>query len=212
MNLKKKIISIDIPSGLNSDTGQPLGSSVIAHTTICMGFYKPAHFLIPSKNNCGEKVLLKLPLKIPSKISPRIHLLKSEKIRKSLPRHNNSICKYDKGHVVVIGGVMSGAARIVAFASRKVGAGLSTILVNPDHLKYYSKCEPGTIVAEYSDNHLLKKDVLVIGPGLGKDYDKNFIKKIILKFEGKIIVDADAISIFENQRNEFHQLIKKKNH
>ena len=207
---KKKIISIDIPSGLNSDTGQPLGSSVIAHMTICMGFYKPAHFLIPSKNNCGEKVLLKLPLKTPTKMSPKIHLLKNEKIYKNLPKHNNSINKYDKGHVVVIGGVMSGAARIVAFASRKVGAGLSTILVNPDHLKYYSKCEPGTIVAEYSDNHLLKKDVLVIGPGLGKDYDKNFIKKIILEFEGKIIVDADAISIFENQRNEFHQLIKKK--
>ena len=207
---KKKIISIDIPSGLNSDTGQPLGSSVIAHMTICMGFYKPAHFLIPSKNNCGEKVLLKLPLKSPIKMFPKIHLLKNEKVYKSLPKHNNSINKYDKGHVVVIGGVMSGAARIVAFASRKVGAGLSTILVNPDHLKYYSKCEPGTIVAEYSDNHLLKKDVLVIGPGLGKDYDKNFIKKIILEFEGKIIVDADAISIFENQRNEFHQLIKKK--
>ena len=207
---QKKIISIDIPSGLNSDTGQPLGSSVIAHMTICMGFYKPAHFLIPSKNNCGEKVLLKLPLKTPTKMSPKIHLLKNEKIYKSLPKHNNSINKYDKGHVVVIGGVMSGAARIVAFASRKVGAGLSTILVKPDHLKYYSKCEPGTIVAEYSDNHLLKKDVLVIGPGLGKDYDKNFIKKIILEFEGKIIVDADAISIFENQRNEFHQLIKKK--
>ena len=207
---KKKIISIDIPSGLNSDTGQPLGSSVIAHMTICMGFYKPAHFLIPSKNNCGEKVLLNLPLKTPTKISPKIHLLKNEKIYKNLPKHNNSINKYDKGHVVVIGGVMSGAARIVAFASRKVGAGLSTILVNPDHLKYYSKCEPGTIVAEYSDNHLFKKDVLVIGLGLGKDYDKNFIKKIILEFEGKIIVDADAISIFENQRNEFHQLIKKK--
>ena len=207
---KKKIISIDIPSGLNSDTGQPLGSSVVAHMTICMGFYKPAHFLIPSKNNCGEKVLLKLPLKSPIKMSPKIHLLKNEKVYKSLPKHNNSINKYDKGHVVVIGGVMSGAARIVAFASRKVGAGLSTILVNPDHLKYYSKCEPGTIVAEYSDNHLIKKDVLVIGPGLGKDYDKNFIKKIILEFKGKIIVDADAMSIFENQRNEFHQLIKKK--
>ena len=207
---KKKIISIDIPSGLNSDTGQPLGSSVIANMTICMGFYKPAHFLIPSKNYCGEKFLLKLPLKTPIKMSPKIHLLKNEKIHKTLPKHNNSINKYDKGHVVVIGGVMSGAARIVAFASRKVGAGLSTILVKPNHLKYYTKCEPGTIIAEYSDKQLLKKDVLVIGPGLGKDYDKSFIKKIILKFDGKIIIDADAISIFENQKNEFLQLIKKK--
>ena len=51
--------------------------------TICMGFYKPAHFLIPSKNYCGEKVLLKLPLKIPPKMSPKIHLLKKEKIYKN---------------------------------------------------------------------------------------------------------------------------------
>ena len=52
---KRKIISVDIPSGLNSDTGSPQGCSVIASITICMGFYKPAHFLIPSKNYCGEK-------------------------------------------------------------------------------------------------------------------------------------------------------------
>ena len=51
---------------------------------------------------------------------------------------------------------------------------------------------------------------MVIGPGLGKGYDKNFIKKLILNFNGKIIVDADAISVFENQKNEFRQLIKKK--
>ena len=41
------------------------------------------------------------------------NFLKNEKIYKNLPKHNNSINKYDKGHVVVIGGVMSGAARIV---------------------------------------------------------------------------------------------------
>ena len=168
INNSKRIISVDIPSGLNSDSGISHGCSVNASMTICMGFYKPAHFLNPSKNYCGEKVLLQLPLNIPSKIKPKIYLLKKDKIYNSLPKHNNFINKYDKGHVAVIGGIMSGAARLVAFASRKVGAGLSTILVDPNHLKYYSNCEPGTIVAEYSDNQLLKKDVLVIGPGLGR--------------------------------------------
>ena len=161
---KRKIISVDMPSGLNSDTGSPQGCSVIASVTICMGFYKPAHFLIPSKNYCGEKYLLKLPLKIPSKTKPKIHLLKKDKIFNFLPKHNNSISKYDKGHVVVIGGIMSGASRLVAFASRKVGAGLSTILVNPNHLKYYTKCDPGTIVAEYSDKQLIKKMCWLLVP------------------------------------------------
>ena len=109
------------------------------------------------------------------------YLLKKDKVFSFLPKHKNSINKYDKGHVVVIGGIMSGAARLVAFASRKVGAGLSTILVNPNHLKYYTKCEPGTIVAEYSDKQLIKKMCWLLVPGLGKDYDKNFIKKINFK-------------------------------
>jgi len=207
---KRKIISVDIPSGLNSDTGTPLGCNVIASKTICMGFYKPAHFLIPSKNYCGNKFLLKLPLKIPSKITPKIHLLKKDQICSHLPKFNNAINKYDKGHVAVIGGIMSGAARLVAFAARKVGAGLSTILVNSNHLKYYTKSEPGTIVVEYSDKQLINKDVLVIGPGLGKSYDKKFLKKLILRFNGKIIIDADEISIFENEKNEFYQLMRKK--
>ena len=50
----------------------------------------------------------------------------------------------------------------------------------------------------------------VVGPE--KNYDKNFIKKIILNFDGKIILDADAISIFENHKSEFYKFIKKRNH
>ena len=66
---------------------------------------------------------------------------------------------------------MSGAKNC-CIRLKKSRCWLSTILANPDHLKYYSKCEPGTIVAEYSDNHLLKKDVLVIGP----DWERIMIK------------------------------------
>ena len=54
-----------------------------------------------------------------------------------------------------------------------------------------------------SEIELLKKDVLVIGPGLGKDFDINLIERIILIFKGKIVIDADAISNFENYSKSF---------
>ncbi len=209
---KKKVVSIDIPSGINVDTGQVYNLAVNATITLCMGFFKPAHFLIPSKEFCGEKILLKLPLKLPRKIQPKISLINQKKIFEYIPKFNPkiNINKYDKGHVLIIGGKMAGASRIVALASRKVGAGLSTILVLPQHLKYYGGTEPGTIVSEFSENELLKKDVLVIGPGLGKDFDINLIERIILIFKGKIVVDADAISNFENCSEKFLKLLSSK--
>ena len=209
-NSKKKIISIDIPSGIDGNTGEDYGAFIRASITLCMGFFKPLHFLMPSKDACGEKVLLKLPLKPPKKDSPEIFVIEEKKILKKIPRFGNDVHKYTKGHVVIIGGEMAGASRMVAIASRKVGAGLSTILVLPKHLKYYAGSEPGTIISEFNIEKLQKKQVLVIGPGLGKDFDLKLIIQIISTFKGKIILDADAISNFKNYTEEFYKLASSK--
>ena len=52
------------------------------------------------------------------------------------PSHNSNINKYDKGHVLIIGGEMAGASRLVAYSSRKTGCGLSTISVEEKNLKF----------------------------------------------------------------------------
>ena len=128
-----------------------------------------------------------------------------------LPDFFKSDCnKYDRGHALVIGGKMSGASRIVALVSRKIGCGLSTIGVSKNYLKYYNGVEVGTIVQEITKD-LLKKDVLVLGPGLGKNFDKKEIIFFFLEvFKGPIVIDADAISIFKDERKLFYQIIKKK--
>ena len=114
-----------------------------------------------------------------------------------------------KGHVLVIGGEMSGASRMVALAARKLVVGFSTIGVLKEHLKYYGGSEVGTII-KIIDSNLLKKDVLVIGPGLGKAYDKKIIINFIEQFNGPIIFDADAISIFKNNKSFIYKLLMKK--
>ena len=112
--------------------------------------------------------------------------------------------------LLVIGGKMSGASRIVALVSRKIGCGLSTIGVSKNYLKYYNGVEVGTIVQEITKDLLKKKDVLVLGPGLGKNFDKKEIIFFLEVFKGPIVIDADAISIFKDERKLFYQIIKKK--
>ena len=98
---------------------------------------------------------------------------------------------------------------MVALAARKIGCGFSTIGVLKEHLKYYGGSEVGTII-KIIDSNLLKKDVLVIGPGLGKAYDKKIIINFIEQFNGPIIFDADAISIFKNNKSFIYKLLMKK--
>ena len=206
---QKYIIAIDLPSGIKCDTGQILGTSVKADLTLCMGFYKPAHFLLPGKMQSGEKKIIKLCLKVPKKLKPNINLIDSE-ICNFLPKFKFDCNKYDKGHVLVLGGEMSGASRIVALVSRKIGCGLSTIGVSKKYLKYYNGVEVGTIVQEITEDLLKKKDVLVLGPGLGKKFNKKEIIFFLEAFKGPIIIDADAISVFKDEKELFYQIVRKK--
>ena len=206
---KKKIISIDIPSGVCANTGKIFGTAIKADITLAMGFYKPAHFLLPSKSNCGKVKLLNLKLPSPKKRSPEINLI-SNKYTKKIPTFDLGINKYDRGHVIVIGGEMPGASRIVALTSRKVGAGLSTIAISKKFLSLYAGTEPGTILSLYKEDVLNKKNVLVIGPGLGKNFSIESIEKIIIKFSGPVVLDADGISNFKNHKEKFFNLLSKK--
>ena len=209
---KKKIISVDIPSGINPDTGGNFGANINADYTLAMGFFKPAHFLLPAKKYMGKLKVIDLNLKLPRILNPDISIINKKIIQNFQLLHEIDINKYDKGHVCVVGGKMAGAARIVAITSRKIGAGLSTISVEKKYLTYYTKSEVGTIVEEFNNSSLCKKNVFVIGPGLGKDFKKTRICKLLENIKEPIILDADAISIFEKDRDKFYSiLVKKKN-
>ena len=206
----KKIISIDIPSGINPDTGENFGANINADHTLAMGFFKPAHFLLPAKKYIGKLKVINLNLKLPRILKPDISIINKKTIPNFQLIQEMGINKYDKGHVCVFGGKMSGAARIVAMASRKIGAGLSTISIEKKYLNYYTKTEVGTIVEIIKDSSLYKKNVFVIGPGLGKDYKKAKICKILETVKEPVILDADAISIFKNDRDKFYSILMKK--
>ena len=175
-----------------------------------MGFFKPAHFLLPAKKFVGEVKVLDLDLKLPKNLKPNINIINKKMAQNVHLDHEIDINKYDKGHVCIIGGKMAGASRIVAKTSRKIGAGLSTISVEKKYLNYYTKTDVGTIVETLNSQSLNKKNIFVAGPGLGKDFKKSQICKLIKTVKEPVILDADAISIFENDKNQFYSMLKKK--
>ncbi len=209
-NSEKMVVAIDIPSGINADTGEIMGNCVRADITLAMGFYKPSYFLHPGKVFCGDIQKMNLRLENYSGNKSQINLVKKTYFKNKFPQFELNISKYDKGHVVVVGGEMSGASRLVAYAARKTGCGLSTISVDKKNLKFYNQSDPGTIIKVFNINDLNDKDVLVIGPGLGKNFNLSRVEKIIKIFNGPIIVDADAISIFRDNREKFYNIIKNK--
>ncbi len=212
-NRKNKIIiSIDLPSGIDGDSGNILGISVKSNITLAMGVYKPAHFLNPSKSYCGEVKLLNLKLpNLKKNIYPQIFLLKKKFFENKFPSFSLNVHKYNKGHVHVIGGIMAGASRIVAYSARKTGCGLSSIIVNDEDLKFYSGTEPGTIIRSSKEKIDTKKvDCLVIGPGLGKSFSKKQFLEILKIYKCPVIIDADAFNIFKNFKKEFYKVLQKR--
>ena len=176
-----------------------------------MGVFKPAHFLHPSKDYCGKVELLDLNLPDVKNNSPQIFLLDKKFFENKFPTHPSNVHKYNKGHVLVVGGKMAGASRIVAYSARKTGCGLSSIIVNNKDLKFYSGTEPGTIIRSSSEKIDKKKvDCLVIGPGLGEEFSKNQFLNILKFFHCPIIIDADAFNIFKNSKKQFYEVLKKK--
>ena len=78
---KKKIISIDIPSGINPDTGENFGANINADHTLAMGFFKPAHFLLPAKKYIGKLKVINLNLKLPRTLKPDISIINKKIIQ-----------------------------------------------------------------------------------------------------------------------------------
>ena len=206
----KMVISLDLPSGIDVDSGRIFNVAVKSDITLALGFYKPCHFLNPGKNYCGRKKLLKLNLPLPPKNKINIKIIDKNFITKDRVNFKYDIHKYNKGSVLIYGGKMSGASRLSALSARRVGAGLSTINVDEENLRFYGGCEPGTILSCSKEINFEKIKSIVIGTGLGKDYNKKRVINILKLTNLPVVLDADALNIFENSKKELFKALKNR--
>ncbi len=197
------VIAVDVPSGVDGDTGAILGCAPQALATITFFRKKPGHLLLPGRMRCGEVVVadIGIPDAVLAEVEPPVAENTPALWRGSFPWPAPDGHKYARGHLLVVGGAaMTGAARLAARAARRVGAGLVTIAAPPEALAVYRAGEPGTIVGSLDGwGGLLadqRKNALVLGPGAGAGIRERVLDA--LKAGKAALLDADALTAFSD--------------
>ena len=194
----RRLVAIDVPSGLDGATGQIRGFAPHAELTVTFFRLKPGHILLPGRMLCGTTVLadIGLPNAVLSTVSP--DTFRNLPGLWSLPALPVDSHKYRRGHVTVLGGSdMTGAARLAADAARRAGAGLVTIAAR-SRADVYRVGAPGALVSEAPMTELLADDrrkVWICGPGLGVSAARESLPAL-LAANRQVVGDADVFSAF----------------
>ena len=202
------VLSVDVPSGLNGDTGQADGPVVSATRTVTFFRRKVGHVLMPGRAFCGEIVVadIGIPDSILQGLSASTSVNGPSKWGwlSHLPRPRLDGHKYTRGHAVVVsGGIeMSGAARLCARGALRVGAGLVTVASPPDALQAHAAqlnatlLKTGTAPADIAQ--LLadtRFTAIGIGPGLGRADQAMEQVMAVVASNAAVMLDADALTV-----------------
>ncbi len=216
----KPVIAVDVPSGVNGDSGQVRGMAVEADVTVTFFRLKPGHLLLPGRELCGRTVLEPIGTRADAlkSIAPQTILNAPPVWCGTLPKLQTSGHKYTRGHALIISGPMhqTGAARLSAMGALRVGAGLVTVAsprealaVNAAHLTaiMLTPCDSPHDLAAILDD--ARKNVLVIGPGAGVG-EKTFAQvetALSASSAPAIVLDADALTSFAGKADTLGHLI-----
>ena len=192
----RRVVAIDVPSGLDGATGQTRGTVRQAELTITFFRLKPGHLLLPGRLLCGELVLADIG--IPASILPVIgpQTFRNEPALWRLPKPTAESHKYTRGDLTILGGArMTGAAQLAAAAARRAGAGILTI-APLGSTEIYQTGASGLLVNPAPIEALLRdprRTTWLAGPGLGLDAARAEIPKLL---KMRPILDADALTAF----------------
>lgn len=202
------IISIDIPSGLNSDTGEVMGVAVKANLTLTFIARKIGLTTADGPDYSGKVICDDLGLSCYFSSFAGIGTYLAEETPPFVfsPRPKNSH-KAAFGHVLVIGGNygMPGSIVLAASAALRVGAGLVSIATRPEHAAHVLSALPEAMIYGIENKKslepLLKKArFCIVGPGLGEDKWAKMLFKQVMNTSLPMVVDASALRLLVEQK------------
>jgi NAD(P)H-hydrate epimerase len=208
---KIPVIAVDLPSGVDADTGQVLGAALRAELTISFIGHKIGLF-VGEAHDCTGNVIcddLDLSAKIFAQVKASAQILNLAEEIKSLPPRARTAHKGNFGHVLVIGGDigMGGAVRMAAEAAARVGAGLVSVATRSEHISMINTARPEIMVHGIEeigqlDLLLQKASVIILGPGLGTSDWGKMLFCATLATKKPLVVDADALNILASDRRQ----------
>lgn len=197
---KLPVVAVDVPSGVDGDTGAVLGVAPQALVTVTFFRKKPGHLLYPGRALCGDVVVadIGIPDSVLAEVEPSVAENDPALWLDRFPWPQVDGHKYQRGHLTVLGGAeMTGAARLAARAGRRVGAGLVTIAAPDQALAVYRMADPGNIVVSEADLPTLladpRRNAWVVGPGGGQGEGRRAQLRAVLDSGRACVIDADAL-------------------
>lgn len=178
-------IAIDLPSGVETDSGELLGPVLQYQLTLALGAWKFAHWRMPAMACMGARRL------VPIGVAPQPGAAEVV-MRPALSEPGPGAHKYTRGLLAIIGGAMPGAALLAAEAAMRSGAGYGKLLSDHSH----PAVPAGLVVDEAPlDDALSDKriDALLVGPGLGGDEDALARLQFVLARDRPTVLDGDAL-------------------
>lgn len=196
-------VALDVPSGLDSDTGEVRGVAVRAALTVTFVGLKPGFFLGAGPEHVGRLICDDLDV-APSAFGgaePALRRIAERDVRALLPRRARTAHKGVNGRVLVVGGGpgMPGAVRLAGEAALRAGAGLVTIATWPAHAAALAAgrpeliCLPAESAADIA-GALAAADVVAVGPGLGRTLWAAGLLEAVWASGKPLVVDADALN------------------
>jgi len=216
---RPKIVAVDLPSGMASDSGEPLGESMRADFTVTFTASKPSQIFPPTCEQIGVLSVASIGTArslVDALPGPRISTTEAEDVRPYVSRRNRSGHKGTYGHVLAIGGSRSkpGSIRMTATAALRMGAGLVTVVTAQSAAGAVVAATPELMVEpaletadgslgpeSWQPTWLDKKSVVAVGPGLGvSDANRALLLRVYKDCTVPLVIDADGLTALGSER------------
>jgi NAD(P)H-hydrate epimerase len=207
-------VAVDIPSGLDTDNGMPLGPAVQAEMTVALAYPKLGESIYPGLRYVGDLAVVDIGIdpRAVKEVSPDIELLEQKEIRWLVPIREADTHKGTYGHVLVLAGSRgkTGAAIMACRAAMRSGAGLVTLAAPRSLNSIFASALLEVMTEPLRDNSaeemeplddetwrrlLERKNALLFGPGIGvNDSTRSALRWLLRHLEVPWVIDADGLT------------------
>lgn len=215
-----RIVAVDAPSGLDSDTGSIDESTVTSYITMSLACSKRGQWLWPGRSKVGllETVDIGIPQSVIEEEEVRLSLITKDFVRQSLPRRPPDAHKGTFGKALIVGGSagMSGAVVLAASAALRTGVGLAYAACPTSLVDAVDTGSIETVVLGMPEvqkrrvlarrglgeivGHFEQVDAVAIGPGLGRHHEtQELIRRLVTRRTRPTVLDADGINAFAKE-------------
>jgi NAD(P)H-hydrate epimerase len=209
-----RVIAIDLPSGLNSDSGEIMGTAVRADATVTFGYLKSGLLCEPGADQAGDITIVDIGLPDIEEASPNVQLSMAAYVQTKLPLRPINSHKGTFGTVLTVAGSlgMMGSTLLASESSLRVGAGLALLAVPKSLLaqlppkeviyKPLAETKEQSISLEalkFLEEEIEKASSVILGPGISTqketvEFVQTFVKDVLLTSKKPCIIDADALN------------------